>query len=199
MVGLLDTNRTLQSIATLSVMCVSTVLAACSGSDSALRSQQREENDAEVVIVEFGDYGCGPCSRFGRRLHQVLRQSDREIRMIFRHCPSRQHPFGRRASEVAASTASDEDFWRLHWLLVQEGPITSEEQIWQAVEDAGIDAAALRSRVDAGVGRRIVDRDVALADELGLRGVPTTFINGRRLDGAVSREQLRATIHLALE
>lgn len=150
--------------------------------------------DAPVLVVEFGDYQCGPCAALGRTLHALLIESPREIRFTFRLCPSRAHRVGRAAAIVAAAAAEDGSFWELHWRLVDQGPVTTEAQLWALVEEAGLDATRLRSVIASGRPTARLERDLAEADRLGIRGVPTTFIGGRIVEGTASLDRLRRIV-----
>ncbi|MCG8556579.1 MAG: hypothetical protein MJD61_15005, partial [Proteobacteria bacterium] len=44
-----------------------------------------------------------------------------------------------------------------------------------------------------------VRTDIELAHRLGVRSTPTFYLNGRRLEGALSRERLEREISLALQ
>ncbi|MBV8842033.1 MAG: thioredoxin domain-containing protein [Bryobacterales bacterium] len=48
--------------------------------------------------------------------------------------------------------------------------------------------------IEARDGESVVDRDIELAGRLGVRATPTVFINGVRLPGPVSMDQLIARI-----
>jgi protein-disulfide isomerase len=150
-----------------------------------------------VLVEEFGDYQCGPCSMMGRRLHALIGEEGSRVRLVFRHCPSRAHPTGRRAAIVAAAAEELGSFWPLHWRLVAEGPVRSEEQVWQLAAEEGIDAARLRAVIASGRPEAVVVRDTALADRRAVRGLPTTFVNGRRIEGTASLERLRAVVREA--
>jgi predicted DsbA family dithiol-disulfide isomerase len=48
----------------------------------------------------------------------------------------------------------------------------------------GLDVAQFEKDLDAPEVKQVVDRDVALAEQLEIRGTPGFFINGRFLSGA---------------
>lgn len=150
--------------------------------------------DAPVVIVEFGDYGCSPCASFGRRLHQVIGERRGRVRFVYRHCPSRRRPIGGRAARMAVAAELQGRFWELHWRLIAAGPIVDEEQLDALVIEAGMDPEALRTLADTSRVRQLIERDLALADRLGLRGTPTTYIGPTRFEGSLSTERLRLEI-----
>jgi protein-disulfide isomerase len=135
----------------------------------------------------------------GRQLHALSNHRPHEVRLIYRHCPSRRHPVGRLAALVAAAADELGRFWDLHWDLVREGPIETEEMLWEAVRRVDLDEADIRSIIASGRPEQVVVRDLAIADQNGVRGMPTTFINGRIVEGAVSLERLNAIIDEAVD
>jgi predicted DsbA family dithiol-disulfide isomerase len=72
--------------------------------------------------------------------------------------------------------------------------VTSEEQLWAIVDEAGLDSARLRGTVASGRPQALLDRDLAEADRLGVRGMPTTFIDDRRVEGTTSLDRLRRIV-----
>jgi protein-disulfide isomerase len=48
--------------------------------------------------------------------------------------------------------------------------------------------------MDSGEGRRSVEADIAYGESLKVRGTPTVFINGRKMDNAVTTENLKSEI-----
>lgn len=153
--------------------------------------------DAAVEVVLFGDYACGPCADFGRRLRPLLDSEGRRVRLVFRFCPSSRHPEGRAAAELAAAAVELGRFWELHWALVEAGPIYDEEAPRELAEGMGLDLAELDRIVATGRPAAAVDEDLALADRMGVLGTPTTFVDGRRLDGAVATERVAGAIAAA--
>jgi protein-disulfide isomerase len=154
--------------------------------------------DAPVTIVEFGDYQCGPCSIHGKRLHTLVEERPEEVRLVFRHCPSANHPVGMRASLVAAAADEQGRFWDVHWRLVEEGPIRDDGHLSRILEEAGVERDILEAALRSGQPQRVVDRDIALADRLEIRGTPTTFLGSRRYEGVLSIDVLRSEIRRLL-
>ena len=152
---------------------------------------------APVVIVQFGDYGCGPCAALGRRLRGILEER-RSVRLVYHHCPARRHEAGREASLIALAAAEQGRFWEVHWLLVERGPVGEEGAARAAAEEVGIDPTLLDAAMSEGRHEAALDRELALADQLRIRGTPTTFVGGRRLEGTVSRRALLEAIDAAL-
>ena len=74
------------------------------------------------------------------------------------------------------------------------GPIVDEDQLWELTGRAGLDEVQVREVIRTGRPEQVVTRDLAMADQRGVRGMPTTFINDRRLEGTVSLERLLSIV-----
>ena len=81
-------------------------------------------------------------------------------------------------------------FWELHWELVERGPIQTEEQLWEVCRSLGLEVERLQDQARAGRNEAALERELELADRRRIRGTPTTFVNNRRVEGAVSARQL---------
>ncbi|MCZ7678692.1 MAG: DsbA family protein [Sandaracinaceae bacterium] len=94
------------------------------------------------------------------------------------------------ATEEARAQGGDEAFWRYHDRVVT-GRLAPSDLLRYA-EELGLDgerfALALRGRVH----RDRVERDLALADALGVDGTPTLFVNGRPVLGVPPAPELDA-------
>lgn len=194
MVGTVQPEQHKTFLLSLTLILVG-VLHGCTGSSTGERETETpSSNDGRVTILEFGDYQCGPCARMGRQLHRLSTQRRGQFRLIYRHCPSRRHPVGRRAAIVAAAAQELGSFWDLHWELVMDGPIEDEEQLWEITRGIGLDEAQVLAVIRTGRPERVVTQDLALADRNGVRGMPTTFVNGRRFEGTISLERLMGVV-----
>jgi predicted DsbA family dithiol-disulfide isomerase len=63
----------------------------------------------------------------------------------------------------------------------------------------GLDGEALDACVKSGRYRKSVEADAAAAQKAGARGTPTFFVNGKRLDGWQTYNQLAGAVDAALE
>lgn len=183
---LLHSTTTLSLVALVSCGCASSMSSL--GDDPPMMGPA----DAPVTILEFGDYQCSPCSRMGQNLYELLSKRKSEVRLLYRHCPARRHKVGRKAALVAAAAEAlgEPTFWKLHWKMVLEGPVVDEDHIWELAREAGVEEARVRELLKTPRPTQRLEGDLALADRHGVRGMPTTFINGHRLEGTLSQERL---------
>jgi protein-disulfide isomerase len=85
------------------------------------------------------------------------------------------------AAEAARLQGGDEAFWNLHDLLFESTRRLNTKPYAKLATRIGLDGEQLLADMGRLSVRQSVARDVALAAELGVRGTPTVFVNGRRV------------------
>ncbi len=146
-----------------------------------------------VTVVVFSDLECPHCREAAPALDHLVRSHPDSVRLVFRHLPLPFHEHAQLAAEAteeARAQGGDEAFWRYHDRVVT-GRLAPSDLLRYA-EELGLDgerfALALRGRVH----RDRVERDLALADALGVDGTPTLFVNGRPVLGVPPAPELDA-------
>ncbi|MDX1419936.1 MAG: vitamin K epoxide reductase family protein, partial [Rubricoccaceae bacterium] len=144
--------------------------------------------DATVEVVEIFDPNCPHCKDLGEVLHGVIEEQGDNARFYFQPFPLRENSFG----QVAALYIAEEQgrfFEMMDALFERQNPAVwgmTLDQIVAAGEDAGLDGASLRARLeDEGglqpvIARILADRVAtveALSTEQGI-SVPKLLING---------------------
>jgi Na+/H+ antiporter NhaA len=161
------------------------------------RDHFRGPREAPVTLVEYGDFECPYCGRAEPIVREVL--SDfADVRYVWRHLPlSDVHPNAQLAAEAAEAAADQDAFWEMHDLLLDhQGDLGPRDLVGYA-EQLGLDVERFRHQLRDNDPARHVAEDVDSADQSGVTGTPTFFINGRRHDGAYDVETLEAAVRVA--
>jgi protein-disulfide isomerase len=182
-------------------------LAAFLGAGAARASaQQRDEGisvaglghdkgqaGARVFIIEFGDFGCSYCAKFAGETYPAIDSLYvRNGQVRWKYVPFVTGMFrnSREVSEAAECAGEQGGFWKMHDLLYQK------RKEWMASKAIGalIARYARELRLDAtkiarcaarpDIRARIARND-GIAQQLGIRGTPTFFVNGRGIPGAI--------------
>ncbi len=162
------------------------------------RDHIRGAQDAPVTIVEYGDFECPFCGQAEQVIRELLAQTGYDVRYVWRHLPlSDVHPFAQLAAEASEAAAAQDRFWEMYDLLLTHQGNLGFEDLEGYAEELDLDtdrfSEELRRRQYAG---RIAD-DVATADESGVSGTPTFFVNGRRHYGAYDIDALKLAVRAA--
>ena len=162
------------------------------------RDHIRGPQDAPVTIVEYGDFECPFCGQAEQVIRELLAESGYDVRYVWRHLPLNDvHPYAQLAAEASEAAAAQGGFWEMYdLLLTHQGKLGVDDLTGYAAElhlDLGRFADEVRRREHAGR----VSEDVTSADESGVSGTPTFFINGRRHYGAYDIDALTAAVGAA--
>jgi Na+/H+ antiporter NhaA len=145
------------------------------------RDHIRGPDDAPVTLLEYGDFECPYCGQAESTIRELLAEAGSDVRYVWRHLPLGDvHPRAQLAAEASEAAAAQGKFWEMFELLLAHQDALAPNDLRRYAEQLGLDVERflheLRNRTHAA---RIAE-DVATADESGVSGTPTFFINGRR-------------------
>ncbi|HEY1097195.1 MAG TPA: DsbA family protein [Alphaproteobacteria bacterium] len=149
--------------------------------------------DAKLVVVEFFDYNCGFCKRVVPDFVKLIGEEP-DVKFMFKELPILSAE-----SEVAARFAlaanKQGKYIEYHTALMEhQGPI-SQELIEKTATDVGLDLAQLKKDADGADVAAALQKNMALARELGVQGTPFFVIGKERVPGAVGYTRLKDMIN----
>jgi Na+/H+ antiporter NhaA len=163
------------------------------------RDHIRGPDEAPVTLVEYGDYECPYCGRAEGTVRELVRDFSEDLRYVFRHLPLEDvHPHAELAAEAAEAAGAQGRFWEMHDLLFADQSALEPADLRDRAARLGLDVERFWDEVRTRAHARRVTEDVRSADESGVAGTPTFFINGLRHQGSYDVETLSAAIRLAL-
>ena len=140
---------------------------------------------ALVVIEEFSDFQCPFCGKAAlESVKQVKDKYGDRVSIRFRHFPLRSHKEAVPAAKAAMAAGFQGKFWEMHDLLFEHRKELSTERYVEIARQLGLDTDRLLWDMDDPRLDAYVEADAALAAELGVRGAPTFYINGKQIVGA---------------
>jgi protein-disulfide isomerase len=156
---------------------------------------------APVTIVAFEDFQCPFCARGALTLAKVqAKYGPDTVRVVFKHLPLPFHPNARPAAEAAEGVralAGTLAFWKFYDIAFQNQRDLAPDVLGKWAALAGADPAAFSAGSPAWKAK--VDRDLALAEKIGVDGTPTFLINGELLSGAQPLGEFARTVDAELE
>lgn len=163
------------------------------------------DENAPVVVVEYGDFQCPACQRFFagpvRQLKDEYVQSGK-VRFVFRQFAflGEESQWAAEASECANEQGR---FWDYYDKLyqAQNGEnvgIFNQDNLKRFAIDLGLDTAEFNQCLDSGRYAEKVQQETLEGQRAGVRGTPTVFVDGRYLENGGSYPVLKAAIETAL-
>ena len=145
------------------------------------RDHIRGPDDAPVTLVEYGDFECPYCGQAERVIRELLAQYGDDIRYVWRHLPLNDvHPSAQLAAEASEVAAAEGKFWEMYDTLLSHQDELGPRDLVRYARDLGLDFERFREELRGRQYASRVSEDVSSADESGVSGTPTFFINGRR-------------------
>lgn len=146
----------------------------------------------DVVIVEFNDYQCPYC----KRAYQAVKAAsgaDGKVKIIYKDLPILGEP-SRIAALAALASVKQGKHLALHNALMEFTGKLDRDKILELASSAGIDRAQLEKDMEDPKLKQIIDRNMALASALGIRGTPAFVIGKQFVPGAVDAATLKQLI-----
>jgi Na+:H+ antiporter, NhaA family len=145
-----------------------------------------------------GDYECPHCAAAAPVIRELLDRSDGRLRFVFRHLPLVDvHPGAALAALAAEAAGEHGRFWEMHDRLLDHHEDLDAHELVGHAEAIGLDLARFQADLDAGRFSAHVGQDVNSAEESGVAGTPTFFIDGIRYDGVHDIDALEARVRKA--
>ncbi|MGH8952023.1 MAG: Na+/H+ antiporter NhaA [Acidimicrobiia bacterium] len=153
--------------------------------------------EASLTLVEYGDFECPYCGRAEPVTRELVRTFGDDLAFVFRHLPLVDvHEHAEMAAEAAEAAAAQGRFWEMHDLLFAHQDALEVSDMIGYAHDLGLDVDQFADDLSSRRLSMRVARDLVNADESGVAGTPTFFINGRRHYGSYDVASLTAALRL---
>ncbi len=173
---------------------------ASSSAPVAQSSHVRGQPTAPITIEEWADFQCPACGAFARDTERQLLSTyiaKGQVRLVFHHFAflGSESQWAAEASECADDEGK---FWDLHDKLYasQAGEnrgAFSKDNLKQIGSGLGL-GSSFAACVDSGRYAQRVRDDANAGKTRGVSATPTLFVNGRKIEGAIPFDQLKAII-----
>ena len=162
------------------------------------RDHIRGPDDAPVTLLEYGDFECSYCGQAERVIRELLASHGDDVRYVWRHLPLNDvHPSAQLASEAAEAAAAQGKFWQMYDMLLDHQGDLAPRDLARYAGELGLDVERFRDELRRREHASRISEDVASADESGVSGTPTFFINGRRHYGVYDIDALTDAVRAA--
>lgn len=116
------------------------------------------------------------------------------MKVVFKQNPLPMHQNAMIAAEATLAANAQGKFWQMHDKIFQNQRALSREDLERYAQEIGLDMARFKRSLDTHEFQRQIQADQALATQLGARGTPSFFVNGRPMRGAQPFEGFKTII-----
>lgn len=154
--------------------------------------------DALITIIQFSDFQCPSCAKAVPLVKQILETYSGQVRLVFKNYPLRFHKYALLAHQAALAAGVHGKFWEMHDIIFANQTKIKRSHLLEYAKRLSLDIDQFISSLDSGWYKVMIQNDIEEGKLLGIRGVPTSFINGKKLEGLRSLVAFKAAIDKAL-
>jgi protein-disulfide isomerase len=155
------------------------------------------DENAQVELIEFGDYKCPYCKAFEQsffpQIDQELVQTG-DVKFTFMNYPFINVDSNRSAefAEVVYQELGNDVFWEFHRLMyekqtegTEQQDIYTEDYLFDTLKEITDEEKAeqVLTAFQDGAGEEALDYDLERARNLNVTGTPALFVNGEPFEG----------------
>ncbi|MEY2518935.1 MAG: hypothetical protein QOF24_694 [Verrucomicrobiota bacterium] len=159
---------------------------------------------APVLLEEFGDFECLPCSLFYPILKKAEAHYGERLSVTFREYPLTKHTHAPEAARAAEAAGLQGSFWEMHDSLYENRLVwlnasNTRAALVECAAKLGLDMERFQKDMDSEEVTKRIAADRDRVTSLELDRTPSVFINGDRMTARpITDENLHAAIDAAL-
>lgn len=110
----------------------------------------------------------------------MLKQNDETVKIVFKNLPLPNHKEAQPAALAALAADQQGKFWEYHDKLFAEEKIEITD-LDRIAKELGLDIDKFKKDMSSSQLQNQLRADMLEAQQLGITGTPTVFVNGRKL------------------
>ena len=142
-------------------------------------------DNADLVIVEYGDYQCPYCGAAYPVLKELMKEFGSQVKFVFRNFPlSEMHQYARPAAIAAEAANLQGKFWEMHDAIYENQGSLNELFLFELAEKIGLNVSQFKTDIRKAELEEKVDSDFESGIMSGVNGTPSFFVNGNKFNGS---------------
>ena len=175
--------------------------------DDGFRGYTMGDSTAPVEITEYGDFECPACATFATLQMPTIKEqlvATGKVRWRYRDNPLSIHAYARLAAHAAQCAGEQGKFWEMHDQLffhhqwAQTGKDPSRLFRDTFARAAGLDLDRYDQCMASGRYAARIEFSRQEAEQRGVNGTPTFFLNGAMYQGRNNSDAFKAAVDSAL-
>ncbi|PWC56815.1 DsbA family protein [Azospirillum sp. TSO22-1] len=143
----------------------------------------------DVTLVEFFDYQCGYCKSVQADVQKLIKD-DGKLKFVFKEFPI-LGPASVTASKAALAARAQGKYEAYHNALMGHRGQLDEATILKLASSVGLDTDRLKKDMESAEVQQALGANLALAEQLGIRGTPGFVVGDRIVPGAIKLDDMK--------
>lgn len=111
----------------------------------------------------------------------MLEKYPKEVKLVVKHFPLAKHKFAQKAATAALAAYRQGKFWEFHERIFQNFKALNDVKFQEIARELALDLKKFNEDIQDQAIRNQINFDLRNGRRAGVRGTPTVFVNGKRL------------------
>lgn len=148
--------------------------------------------NADITIVEFFDFNCGYCHKAASDVQNII-EKDKNVRFVFVDMPILSST-SRDAAKWALAADKQGKYFDFHMKLMTMSGAKTPDRLAKVANDMGLDVEQMKKDVAEPAMDAILDKNLAMAQDMGIRGTPGFIIGDFLARGYMGLDAMQKVI-----
>ncbi len=111
----------------------------------------------------------------------MLEKFSNDVNYVVKHFPLANHAFAHQSAMAVLAAGKQGKFWEFHGQLLENHDQINEEKIIQIAGEMGLNMDQFDLDRQSAASRQLIQQDIENGQQIGVRGTPSVFLNGKRV------------------
>jgi len=152
-------------------------------------------SEKKVLLIEFSDFQCPSCAIAHQTIKEFMGKHQDKVTLVHKNLPLTEiHLQALPAAKAAWAAGKQGKFWEFRSALFENQEQLGDEFYLKTAKFLNLDINQFNRDRKSNKANVAMQKDMKLAEELGLDATPILAINGQLVNGAVQLPELEALL-----
>lgn len=152
-------------------------------------------SEKKVLLIEFSDFQCPSCAKAHKTIKEFMAKHGDKVTLVHKNLPLTEiHPQALPAAKAAWAAGKQGKFWEFQNALFENQQQLGDGFYEKTAKSLNLDINQFNRDRKSNKANLAVQRDIKLAEDLGIDATPILAINGQLVSGAVQLSELEALL-----
>ena len=149
----------------------------------------------KIILLEFSDFQCPYCEKAYETVKEFMDKHVDEVTLVYKHFPLFTiHPQALPAAKASWAAQQQGKFWDYYDALFEQQDNLGEDFYIELAEDLDLDMEQFERDRNSRNADLAIEKDMELAQEIGIQGTPLFIFNGQVFSGAIPLSTLEEAL-----
>ena len=149
----------------------------------------------KIILLEFSDFQCPYCEKAYETVKEFMHKHGDEVTLVYKHFPLFTiHPQALPAAKASWAAQQQGKFWDYYDALFEQQDNLGEDFYIELAEDLDLDMEQFERDRNSRNADLAIEKDMELAQEIGIQGTPLFIFNGQVFSGAIPLSTLEEAL-----